>query len=364
MIYVPILKSRMVEYKVAKDMSFCFCQQMIPLFEIIAENYETRYVIDEKTGEFIYEQHGKRRMKKKMPNTADAIITLEYINRLIQMKQVFIDYFRFSIEKYGSDVDISKAKLAYDMNNNYELYKNKIFDITKYANMIPVISIKKGFKIPKGELRTLIEELQTHANSVALRITDECIDEYQSLIVELLREEDYLLFDIEEQIAKSKFMELEEITESNIKAKKILLNSPRKKAVKNGEYPENDYTDLIDTSARFEVRDYGWEGFGDYCGLKDQMPRNGGSNGTGAALSLLYDFEKNMFRSFCNHDTNMGVGGYSSLIPVILENENNLNFDGDCPAYDEIKKLPKSGSWNTWHHINAVRYIYMMLRIM
>ncbi len=73
-------------------------------------------------------------------------------------------------------------------------------------------------------------------------------------------------------------MELEEITRNEICAKIVLLNSPRKASIKNGEYNTHGVTDLINNCAKCKAEEYGLEGYGDYCGLKNALPFNAGSN--------------------------------------------------------------------------------------
>lgn len=207
------------------------------------------------------------------------------------------------IAKYDGicDVDISCRN---DLNNDYALYKDKVLAISEFHNMIPVISVK------------------------------------------------------EEINPETKFMEIEELNELQLNAQIILINSPRKLAVKNGEYEEQGETALINNSARIVAADNQLAGYGDYCGLKDLMPMNDGSKGTGASLALVYDFHKNVFYSYSNHDTSLGIKGYYKLIPLIKKDEKWLNPSKDCPGFEKIKMLSSSGTWNTWHHINAVRYIF------
>lgn len=330
MIYIPILKTLKEEYSIAKEMQYCFSEKIIPLFEIIAEKF----------------------------NADEDIITLQNINAIVCGKTAFIDYFRFSLNKYGRNIDFNRAELSFAMNNDYELYKNKVLAVSDYDNFIPVISIKKDFDIPQKELEIFIKELQARNRCIALRITDSMLEGCKDTIKRLLRESDYFLFDIEEQKPSSKFMEIEEINEFGLKAKIILINSPRKLSVNNGEYPEKGWTDLIDNSAREIAKENNLDGYGDYCGLKDKMPMKKGSNGRGAALVLLFDFSKNMFYSYCNRDTSLWLRGYNTLIPQIKADRSFLDLNGDCPGIRKVYELNGNGSWPKWHHINAVRYIY------
>lgn len=357
MIYIPMLKTRDEELRVLRSMKEHYSDKIIPLIEVICEKYQVRYMTDE-NGEFIREKHKTQYRKVKCVPTEQDIITLQSLNEMVESQKLFIDYFRFSLDKYGKNIKFESAELAFNLSNDYQLYKQKVLSVAQYKNMIPVISVKPDFDIPKNELKNFVAQLQNVTEQMALRITEEWIDEYKDIISGLLRHDDFLLFDIEEQNPESKFMEIEELNDLGAKCKIVLLNSPRKASIKNGEYPEHDKTDLINNCARNIAGAYNLTGYGDYCGLRDVMPLNNKSNGTGAALALLYDFTENVFYSYCNHDTSLGTRGYLDIIPLIMGDEVILNRDGDCPGYMKIEQIPSTGSWNTWHHINAVRYIH------
>lgn len=362
MIYIPMLKTRAVELKVVNEMNYCFSDRMIPLFEIIDEIYRPTYKKDA-NGEFIYERHKSRMLKVKAEPTEADIITLQRINDIADGKQMFMDYFRFSLKKYGKNICLQNAELAFNLNNDLELYKKKLLETTRYSNMIPVISLKPECDFPKSDLVRFVVKLQENTPHIALRITEEWIDQTKDIILSL-RENDYLLFDVEEQNPELKFMEIQDLVDLQANCRMVLLNSPRKVSVKNGEYPEHDKTDLINNCARMVAEDNGFDGYGDYCGLKDAMPTNDGSNGTGAALALLFDYGQNTFYSYCNHDTRLGMAGYRTLIPIIKGDEPLLNPNNDCPGYKGIHTLPSSGNWNTWHYINAARYIHQTYKYM
>lgn len=361
MIYIPMLKTRGEELRVAAEVKDCFSDKIIPLIEVISEKYQVRFETDE-NGEFIREKRKTKMYRVKCKPIEDDIITLPNINKIVENKRIFIDYFRFSLKKYGKKIDFSNAELAWNLSNDYDLYKKKVLSVTKYNNMIPVISVKEEFGISNSELTNFLGKLQVNSRYVALRITEDWINRYKDIIISNLREEDYLLFDVEEQDPELKFMEIQELLDFKAKCKIILLNSPRKISVRNGEYPEHDTTDLINNCARIVADTNNLDGYGDYCGLKDAMPANDGSNGTGAALALLYDYDNNVFYSYCNHDTSLGMKGYETLIPLIKADEKFLNAVGDCPGYRKIHGMTGNGNWNTWHHINAARYIFQTFK--
>lgn len=362
MIYIPMLKTRKEEYSILKKMSYCFSEKIIPMVEIISEKYRDRYAKDLITGEFLYEQRGKRKLRVKAKHTIEDVITLENIADTMNGNRIFIDYFRFSNKVYGNNVDITRAALSWKLSNDVEEYKVKLLDVAKYPNMIPVISIKEDFGMGKNELQELIEKLQGECQSIALRITEQWIEEYTMIIEKKLRKEDFLLLDIGEQNPEHKFMEIEQVKDTGTEGTIILLNSPRKRDVKNAEFPERGKANLIINNAIKVVSEYGLGGYGDYCGLKDSMPLNDGSNGTGAALALFYSFSENVFYSYSNHDTSQGVMGYRVLVPRILEDRVILDPENDCPGYKKIEEMNGFGNWSTWHNINATRYIYQIYK--
>lgn len=323
--YIPILKTRSAEMNVIKELNYCFSDNMVPMFEIIDERYGLNVI--------------KENMKEK---------------------NSFIDLFRFSINKYGSRIDLNKAEYSWNLSEDNDFYISELNNIESGVGFIPVISIKREFEIKNTDLYMLINNLQSKHRSMALRITDEYIEQYNNIFSQL-RNNDYLMLDIEEQNPDSKFIEIEEFSELEVLCKKLILNSPRLKNRKNGDY-SNGITNNIDTSLINKAEQYGFEGFGDYMGLKDSMPENQqGSNGIGNALALLYDYRINKFHCFINEDKNEGMTGYRMVKGEILKVEKDLNPDNDCPAFAKIKSID-CGNWSTWHSITAKRYIHQIYK--
>ena len=355
-----MFKTRAEEMRVVRALNQCFGKDIIPLIEVLDEYYETRYKMDQNTGEFIKAQVGKQKKRVKIDPTAEDIKTLEEINKLTDCKDIFIDYFRYTTKKYGTNIDIKKVGLSRKLNESFALYKNKILGLIEYKNVIPVISIKDGYSIQKAEVIKLLREVKEGSSRVAIRLTDDFIEPLGEVLRKELDKNDFVMLDIEEQLPKSKFIEYEEIEELELRAQIILLNSPRLVKPKNGDYPENAYTALIDNSAKDYVEEYGFAGYGDYCGLKDVLPRIGGSNGLGAALALIYDYEENAFWAYTNKNIEDGMSGYKKLIPIILNDREKFDPNGTCSGYDKIVSLDGSGNWSTWHNICARRYLWQV----
>ncbi|WP_455819592.1 beta family protein [Clostridium butyricum] len=365
--YIPMMKTRQEEFRVAHELNCCYSEKIIPLFEIIDEIYEDKFETDE-SGNYItiLKEGNTRKSKVKKPRNVNDIITLNKINKTVNGNRVFIDYFRFDIKKYGNNLSLKDLELAYKLNNSNNEYIKKLKLASKeYKNMIPVFSIKKPFNFLNTEIVQIITELQNLNESIALRIEDEFFYLCKQVIENNLRESDFFLYDISEQDFYSKIMDIQDISICKTKAKKVLINSPRKLKLANKDYEDKQTTVLINNCVAHEYSKYGFYGFGDYGGLKDQLPTNAGSNGSGAALGLIYNYENNEFYSFCNSDTSLGQTGYKTVIKDVLSYKSILDKDNKCYAYKKLKEWNnngKNGGWKSWNNVCLTRYIHQMYR--
>lgn len=362
--YCPIMKNRDEELRVLKNMNNYFGDSITPIIEVIKDEYLLRYKTDEETGEYIYEKKpgNKNKSRIKLESEEEDIITLQGIKDRLKDKKAFVDFFRFGEKEYDNKV-FKGVELSFKLSRDYAYYKQRIMQIGHFKNLIPVISIKGGFEVSERELLEFIKELRKENRSIAIRITDNYLERYSELLESNLTKEDYLMLDIRSQHVDSKFMELEEFQDMDTEARKILLNCPRLRSYKNGDYENLEYTHKIDNKVALLYKDYGFDGFGDFGGLKDDLPANSGGNGKGAALGLLFVKEKNAFYSVVNSDTNMGVSGYNYVRNEILKKLDFLDKESNCVVIKRIKDMKlKFGSWATWNNIALSRYIHEQSR--
>jgi hypothetical protein len=358
--YVPIMKNRLEELRVIQEMNGYFSESMIPLIEVIKDEYEIKYKIDSNTGQFIYVHNAgnKNRKKVKLPSTDADIITLKKINDRLGGKKAFIEFFRFSEGEYENRT-FKDIEISFRLSRDFAYYKKRMLDIGKHSNFSPVISIKKGFKISAHDLINFINELRTNNNSIVIRITDDYLEEYTEILEEHLRDTDFIMLDIKDKHIDSKFLEFEEFQELETSAKKILLNCPRSRVHKNGDFENLVFTEKIDNQAAEVFKKYEFDGFGDFGGLKDVLPEDSASNGMGAALGLIYIKEKNAFFSVVNNDTSMGMKGFEYVRNEILKRLSLLDKEDNCLAIKRIKSMErKFGNWGTWNNLTLTRYIH------
>lgn len=357
--YFPIMKNRAEELRVIRDMNHFFSDSIIPLIEIIRDEHSIKYKRDDDTGEFIYEKKpgNKKRSKVEIPPTEDDIITLENIQQRLNGKRGFIDFFRFTGDEYDNKV-FKGIELSIRLSRDFGYYQKRILQIGDYSNLIPVISIKKGLNISEHDLQGLINNLRKDNSTIAIRIMDSYLDDYSEFLENHLTENDFIMLDIRNQNVDSKFIELEEFQDLDTEAYKILLNSPRLREYKNGEYENLHFTKKIDNKVAMLFKDYEFDGFGDFGGLKDDLPTDSRGNGTGAALGLIYMKEDNAFYSIVNDDTSEGMRGFKYVRGEILKRLTFLDGDNDCIAIKRIKQMKgKYGNWGTWSNLALTRYI-------
>lgn len=353
------MKNRDEEIRVIQTMNGYFNDSIIPLIEIYRDFYLTRYKTDE-TGNIVYEKkpNSKKRNRIKLPPTEDDIITLKKIEKFLNGKKAFIDFFRFNANEYGDSRSFNNVELSIHLSRDFAYYKTRMLEIGNYSNLIPVISIKEGFNISEFNLIQLINRLKVSNSSIAIRVTDSLFDDFEEVFEQHLTESDYLMLDIRNQNVDSKFIELEEFRDFETDAKKILLNSPRSRKIKNGDYEHQKFTKKINNKASTLYSHYKLDGFGDFGGLKDDLPIDGGGGGLGTALALIYCKKDNAFYSIKHNDSSVGVRGYRYVRKDVLLRRWYFDSSNACNAMQKISQMNyKFGNWGTWNNITLTRYI-------
>lgn len=364
MLYIPMFKGRQYEHKVMGDTAQYFSESMVPLIEILKDHYRpTDFATDPKTGEYLRRGRGKQLRRYRTKPTESDRDTLQYYSGLVSSKKAFIDYFRFTTDLYGRQLKASALELSVKINQNENLYVERLLEIQHYPTLIPVLSIKKGFFPQVYKVTNLVERLQDSNTQIAVRFDDVAFEAFLFEICPVLRDEDYIMYDISEQNVSSKRMELDEFNKVQTSAHKIILNSPRKRNVNNGDYENRMYTSLIDNSARNVREEYSnIIGFGDYCGMKDALPINAKIT-RGSALALFYQYKANRFMAYVNSNSSEGIRGYINIIPQILEDTHILDPSDTCPVLNEVRVLAFSnslGGWGNWNKFNMIRYLTQM----
>lgn len=276
----------------------------------------------------------------------------------------FVDYLRCDLKRYRSH-NPEQVQLVYQLNNSLSLYGEKLLGLADLDNVIPVVAVRDGIdKLSPQQAEELVNALRQSRNGgpVAVRIED--YEGYERLLADTLTDDDFVFYDIGEQRMASKVMEHIELNELGIAAHCGVLCSTRLRDVNNKNYENGCPTTLIDCDGAVNYANYGYEFYGDYAGLKDDLPTRGGG-GQGCALAVLYDATINKFRTYVCDDAGLGVKGYPTVMSAIMGDQAILDPDHTCLALATIEKMieeGKTGNWESWIRITLLRTIQQLSR--
>lgn len=334
--YIPVLKNRLFENKLLREQCTYFDDTIMPLIEVLNQKIgRTTMQVDELLS--VYDSH----------------INSPY----------FIDFFTFDEGEYTNfDLNQVPFYIAH-RNDTINDYRNLLALVCNTKHGIPVISIKKGreFLLNRASIKSLIRDLQSLTSKIAVRIQSLLLQSYFFEIDTSLRENDLLIYDINEESIQSKVFDRKQLSNRAGSYKVVLLHSPRSSKLNNGSYLDGDYSGLIDNSIKNDYKNLGFDGFADYAGLKNVLPTDGG-NGKGAALGLFYDNTNNQFFSIMNPDIDQGTRGHLYVLDQAFKiYKNKLDPLDNCPAfkymYSNLYSQGKPGQWGQWKYITVLRYI-------
>lgn len=364
--YVIAMKNRLNEISAMKELQSegLLRSDMLPLVEVIHEEYEFDKLRNPTTGEYITEKRrckdGRVRNYKIDDPDSRRDITLDTICGLFPNRRVLVDYFRFEHGKYTFNP--SKVELALRLNRDIELYREKVKAIGTYPRLVPVITVRQSMDdvMSAAQVLSLVQEIRdTDSNRcIAIRIDD--IEGYEHVLREVLHHDDFLIYDFNEQPIRSKPIECRDLAALGLASHTVALRSPRKRDTFGKDFPDGDIAYIIDNSHLDLYKQYGFSDVGDYGGIKDSLPSNGANRGR--ALALMYMGTTNSFKSFVNDDVDLGQRGYPDVVARILADDDFAD-DSECLVLKTIAAKLQSGkgfSYGEWVKYTLMRYIQQL----
>ncbi len=368
--YVIALKNRASEYaalRLLQEHGY-LRPSTIPLVEIIRESYKFDNMVDADTGEPVKRKRrcndGKVRSYGVPDPSTKRNVTLQEVAERFPGRDVLVDYFRCDLGKYHYDA--SKIELVLRLNRDLDLYCDKVLGIMSHPHLIPVITVKRGMDdvLSPKRVVSLADELRCDKPSqrIALRIDD--MEGYEDAAKQVLRSDDLLIYDFNEQPIRSKPVECMKLRGLGLPAQTIALCSPRRRELSGKDFKDcafGEVTKLIDNSHLDVFGNYGFDGVGDYGGLRDNLPDSGANKGR--ALAIMYDGRANGFRVYMKDDYDLGIDGYWDVVGHMLTDA-DLDPDGDCLALAAIaakyQKHDKGYTFAEWIKYTLVRYIQQL----
>ena len=368
--YVIAMKNRSCEIAAMKQLQEhgYLRSDMMPLVEIIKETHKCDDLVDPETGAPIKRKQrcndGVVRSYRITDQSTEHDVTLQGIADLFPERDVLVDYFRCDLGKYHYDA--GKIELVLRLNRDLNLYCGKVLGIAAYPHLIPVITVKQGMDdvLSADQVAALVSDLRQRNpdQRIALRFDD--MDGYEDVAKRVLRDGDYLIYDFNEQPIRSKPVECRRLKNLNLPAQTVALCSPRRRELTGKDFKDckdGEVTNLIDNAHLDVYRNYGFDGVGDYGGLRDNLPDRGANKGR--ALAIMYDGKVNGFKIYVKDDYDLGPNGFWDVVEHMLA-DTELAQDDTCLALaaitDKYRRHEKGYTFAEWIKYTLVRYIQQL----
>lgn len=368
--YVIAMKNRRYEIAAMKQLQKhgYLRPNMLPLVEIIKETHKCDDSFDPETGKPVKRKQrcedGTVREYRIPDPSTEHDVTLQGIADLFPERDVLVDYFRCDLSRYRYNA--GKIALILHLNRDLDLYCDKVRGILAYPHLIPVITVKQSMDdmLSADQVAALVNDLrQSNPNQrIALRFDD--MDGYEDVTKRVLRDGDYLVYDFNEQPIRSKPVECMRLKNLNLPAHTVALCSPRRRELTGKDFKDckdGEVTKLINNGHLDVYRSYGFDGVGDYGGLRDNLPDRGANKGR--ALAIMYDGKTNGFKIYVKDDYDLGTDGFWDVVGHMLADP-ELAHDDTCLALAAIKEKyqrhEKDFTFAEWIKHTLVRYIQQL----
>lgn len=368
--YVIAMKNRPYEISAMKQLQKhgYLRPGMVPLVEIIKETHKYDDLVDPETGAPIKRKQrcndGVVRSYRITDQSTERDVTLQGIADLFPERDVLVDYFRCDLGKYHYDA--GKIELVLRLNRDLNLYCGKVLGIAAYPHLIPVVTVKQGMDdvLSPEQVVSLANDLRRDNPSqrIALRFDD--IDDYENVAKQVLRDGDCLIYEFNEQPIRSKPVECRRLKNLNLPAQIVALCSPRRRELTGKDFKDckdGEVTNLIDNAHLDVYKNYGFDGVGDYGGLRDNLPDRGANKGR--ALAIMYDGKVNGFKIYVKDDYDLGPNGFWDVVERMLA-DTELAQDDTCLALaaitDKYRRHEKGYTFAEWIKYTLVRYIQQL----
>lgn len=338
--YVPVMRYRGVERSSIKEVDFP--DKFMPLLEIV-----------------------KEKAQGKMGGNFEETYKRDFENISIPFMVDFPLYFNVTastvpnIRKFLRPVQL-------DHNLLIEYYKR----LTNIDNLIPTISYdpRKSFK--EEIFKKKIDELKKNFNRLAFRIYNTHFKKSLEIIKKNIKKNDILIFDID--TATYNNLALKPKYEDINKAKKenncitVLLRSSIPETVTNTGLKDDEPVLEIDNSLLNHYKDYEFDAFGDYAGIKkDTSITKGGQPSPGLKY---YYWPDNCFIGFGHRYQDLEEFK-NYILPNLIDSKSwkfyNENHENNCPGCKTLKSFhdgtdTKYKSQAKWKGIAQKHYLYTL----
>jgi hypothetical protein len=340
--YFPVLRARQQEIDVLQK--FDFGEQMVPLIEIIKE-------------------------KDRKDNLRSPVEIYSEIISKVKAKKVLMDLPIYLIPKVSTSSDVRTFFLSTISNLNTRIsFYSQFFAISD--KVIPVISILEPVSEDRDTLIRQFEVLSGIFPQLAFRIYTERFDIAFSQLKELtLREDDLIIYDLEKTNMTSPIVVkhrkyLDDIFKKNFQ---VVIRSAINTEIQNVNLEHGEVIGQADNSLKdlFTLRQYHFNAFGDYAGVKRDDLSAGGGISPGL---VFFNPDENLYYGYRGPTKNLAEFE-TTIIPAVLESgfvkdwvKTGSAYIKDNPGFDRLidisAGLEPSKSQAKYKWISIMHYLH------
>lgn len=317
---MPVLRYRESEKKALEDVSFS--NKILPLVEIVQE---------------------KRRSNM-------AINCIEEIKNYLHTSNtpLLIDfplYIKFQTNTLANVRDFIGPLIA-DPKLRLDHFKSFIG-----TRIIPVVSYNPNTPIfPTGDVAHEINELRKYFDRIALRLYTSHAQSVLSEADGLLRENDIIIVDIDDESHTNpiftRYFSFVQAIASKHRCKTVLLRAVLGHDVTNTGLTNNQIVNRLDNSHLKDYSGYGFNAFGDYCGIKKDLLTDGGMPSPGC---IFYHWWTNAY--YGHKGIYKQPATFTTMVVPSLTTSNQWNDYGthssshqaNCPGCRAIANIATTG---------------------
>lgn len=335
--YVPVLRFRDQERIVLKNISFS--QKTMPLIEILKSTPNARM-----KGTFT-EIHEKELGKIRVPFMVD-----------------------FPTHLNISKTEANIQNFLRPLQVNQQAKNSALLSLSRISNLIPVISYNPAVPYLANTIvndATLLRKTYKH---LAFRVFDR---NFNSLINEIdttITNGDILVFDIDDAPHGSPALRPKYQRISQVKQKRncqtVIIRSAIPSNIHNTDLIDDTPITSADNSLLTSYFAYHFDAFGDFAGLKNDLPSTGGTISPGL---IFYSWHSNSFVGYKGRAKNLNEF-QTHIGPTLIKSTYWKNYSQthhqSCPGCKKIQeiasKIIDSGNQATWKGITLAHYLYTM----
>ena len=251
---------------------------------------------------------------------------------------------------------------------NQQAKNNALLSLSHIHNVIPVISYNPVVPYQPNSIVNDATLLRKTYRRLAFRVFDRNINSIINDIERIITTHDILVFDIDDAPHGSPALQTKYQRILQVKQNKNCQTVVTRSAIPSNIYNTGLIDDTpitsIDNSLLTAYLGYHFDAFGDFAGLKNDLPSTGGTISPGL---IFYSWHTNTFVGYKGRTKNLSEF-QTHIGPMLINSTYWGNYSQshhqNCPGCKKIQAIVSrqitSGNQATWKGITLAHYLYTM----